>query len=307
MHEKEDIAGLPLARSLKVLKSEALQKGRIEFTDLGFDIPGFDKGAYVPPSQEANGIAFMLYACQFLNDAWVRKDLIKAAKLYPFKNYHIDLLDLHQNEWELYENRREKPTKEYRDYREAIMHVCARGRMGSTWPLVLHGSIVTYLAWRPDVLGDSKERTFLPILTNRVINPAEGALDGYYEIPHAKIQTTDGEKVALIPDQTKREALKGHNRETRKLIEANFEEMKQEMQKALGYERRRPPTLTSIETWGNWLFRRHLLRESSEEIAADYLSTADFVGERVKFFRKAIDLQPKKSVRCIHGRPPLYY
>ena len=83
MWKPEEIEGLPVVRYLKVLSSEALSRGRIEFTGGEFDPPGFDENLYVPPFQEAMQLALMLFASLIYCDHFVLKDLKLAAKYYP--------------------------------------------------------------------------------------------------------------------------------------------------------------------------------------------------------------------------------
>jgi len=297
----EDVVGLPAVKYFKTLSSEALARGRIQFIESN---PGFKTTEYAPPFQTAMRLVLMLFSYKFCNDYFVVKDLKFAAQIYPHKNDSINLLNVHLNYWELYVNGGIAPTKEYDAYRESIIHVCARGRLGRIWPRVLHGAVVLHLA--PNLDGSAAEDSFEPCLFNRAIGPEEGALDGF-DVVKFKVRLPNGQEVSLSPDHIKRETLKGVGRRKREMIEANWPKIEQLMRQAQGFERRRGLNVASIETWSDWLFRRHLLRESSRDIADDVNSTAGFVEHRIKYLRNALDLQPKKSLGCKHGRPPLYY
>ena len=110
----------------------------------------------------------------------------------------------------------------------------------------------------------------------------------------------------ISPGQTKREALSQLGRgKAREFAEQNWRDLKAIQEGALGYQRRRTFSDKEDISHVRWLFRRHVLQESMEDIAASFGVRTSTVESTVADLRRRLDLQAKTTVSCLdHERKP---
>ena len=322
MHGDESEKGVPVLLTMSVLDAARLKQGKVH--EVGRHA---HEGAWVSPDSDKEGYIVSAFLGAFVNDDEVYPELVKAAELYPFPV--DDLLGLigHMLSWDYWEQQPDEAARilahweHYdnppgagfdlpigpipHDYAEAITHICARARMGSMWPRLVHGTILSYVNGKDDPEGPSFEPWVIP----RLVDTPQGTLDGFHPIPRVRIKTPQGMTVLIDPDTTKRETLRQIAEPFKSFVRDNWGTLKARLEQELRYSRRRDPSLESVEDWPRWLFAAHILRGSYEEIASAVRHQAGYVKRVVKELRKALDLQQMRSVRCLNHKqlPPRFY
>lgn len=314
---------MPVKTSAEVLRGENLAFGsviRVESIR--------DQEAWVPPEMEKAVYQVSAFLGLFANDPLIQEQLHDIASKYPdtFRGQITDGKWLsHLMAWEYSEIVRacDSPNtcptlRGHRvgaakdeivlrelsaDYQEAVLHLCARERMGRMWPPLVHFLIVNYVMIRDHPDGWPEGPTFEPLFMPRILDPVEGALDGYHPIPRARTRTPLGMQVILSPDQPQRKAARNQKDPyLRYLIETGV--VRDALKESLGYQRRRDMSLEE-EKHASWLFRRHIRKESIEEIGRSDSVSPSTVETAVKNLRRRLDLQPKNGIRCLrHSKLP---
>ena len=293
-----------------------------------------DAGAYVPPTADKGSNLAAAFLGLLVNDPAIRSELLKASELYPYFVVNPgDLIYSHLLSWEVWEPHPDKwqpgladtiipfgslfglPDDACRlyalppEYREAILHLCARLRMGPSWPRLVHAAAMTYLMTKADPNGWPEGASFEPVIWPRPFSPQVGTWVGYHPIPRVRLSTPHGEVVLMSPDQDKREVLRATKpTRLRRFVEDNWGKLEAELEGALGYSRRRKPS-TESESHVQWLFRRHIQRLSDGEIAGEFHVEPSTVETVVKDRRRELDLQLNSAVRCLDHkqRPKPFY
>ena len=116
-------------------------------------------------------------------------------------------------------------------------------------------------------------------------------------------ETPDGLVPVITPGLGKRETLRRLKRcpVVQAYVREHWEALKGSLGDVLGYKRRRETSLTAIDHV-NWLFRRHILHESTDAIAEESENHVMTVESSIKEFRRLLDLQPKNAVHCLEHR-----
>ena len=287
-----------------------------------------DPGAWIPPWADAGVLMALAFLSRLLNDDIVRRRLLDAAALYPFKvtnsqdwlsqKWSFELWEKHPRYWTPdFED--STPLGHYsdlewlklysipHDYGEAIFHLCSRERLGHMWPPLLHACVLTSLLIRGDPKSGISEYRFAPIFKPRLYDPKEGALDGYHRGMEICLKVPGDAVVRISPDETQRSVL---NRQKdpliREFVRTNWPSVQKRRKEATGYRRRRRlsrPQVARVDC----LFRHHVLRESPASIAYEKGWDVGTIEKDVKQLRHLLDLQPKNAVRCLdHTRRPPY-
>ena len=107
----------------------------------------------------------------------------------------------------------------------------------------------------------------------------------------------------ITPGFGKRETLRRLKRSpvVQAYVREHWEALKGCLGEVLGYKRRRETSLTAIDHV-DWLFRRHILHESTDAIAEMAGRQVMTVESSIKEFRHLLDLQPKHAVQCLEHR-----
>ena len=144
---------------------------------------------------------------------------------------------------------------------------------------------------------------FEPIILPRLFGINEDTADGYQPMWSVMYETQDGLVPLITPGLGKRETLRRLKRSpvVQAYVREHWEALKGCLGEVLGYKRRRETSLTAIDHV-DWLFRRHILRESTDGIAEMAGKHAMTVESSVKEFRQLLDLQPKHAVHCLEHR-----
>ena len=146
---------LPVIQSVSVLDAENLRVG----IPREIEREG-DEGTWIPPWVERAAMLVSAFLGRLANDDLIRGELRRAVGLYrlPVQDLDVDL-PCHVMAWEAWEAHPERWTPDLQgeipwrrlydfdipfaglkayalphDYREAILHLCARERMGNMWP-----------------------------------------------------------------------------------------------------------------------------------------------------------------------------
>ena len=131
----------------------------------------------------------------------------------------------------------------------------------------------------------------------------EGAVDGYHPLWSVMCETPDGLVPVITPGLGKRETLRRLKRSpvVQAYVREHWEALRGCLGEVLGYKRRTETSLTAIDHV-DWLFRRHILHESTAaiaEMAGKDITTAEY---SIQEFRQLLDLQPKHAVHCLEHR-----
>jgi hypothetical protein len=131
----------------------------------------------------------------------------------------------------------------------------------------------------------------------------DGAIDGYQPIWSVMYETPAGLVPLITPGLGKRETLRRLKRSPviQTYVREHWDELKGCLGEVIGYKRRRNTSLTAVDHV-DWLFRRHILRESTDAIAERSGNHVMTVESSIKEFRRLLDLQPKHAVRCLEHR-----
>ena len=158
-----DPTTLPVHHWVSCWSGEALQNGDLINTGRYTFIsePSQDP-TVLPPSSLAAQLR-MAFLGLFANDHSIREELRKIAAAYAWPVDPEELAD-HLASWDYWESNRdyltESPSdhdfktvvelegcrifKFSRSYVEAVLHLCARERLGRSWPRLIHGLVITY-------------------------------------------------------------------------------------------------------------------------------------------------------------------
>ena len=313
-----DPTALPVHHWVSCWNGEALQNGDLINTGRSTFISEPSQEATVLPSSSVGGQLRMAFLGLFANDTSIREELKKVAAAYARPVDPEELAD-HIASWDYWESNRDYLTdspsdhdfkavaelegcriyKLSRSYVEAVLHLCARERLGRSWPRLIHGLVVTY--W---LTKDSPEGSvFEPIILPRLFDINEGTADGYQPMWSVMYETPDGLVPVITPGLGKRETLRRLKRSpvVQAYVRDHWEALKGCLGEVLGYKRRRETSLTAIDHV-DWLFRRHILHESTDAIAERSGNHVMTVESSIKEFRRLLDLQPKHAVRCLEHR-----
>ena len=316
-----DPTTLPVHHWVSCWNGEALQDGNLINTGRSTFISQPSQEATVLPSSSVGGQLRMAFLGLFANHTVIQTELKEIAAAYGRTVDPEELAD-HLASWDYWESNRDYLTdspsdhdfkevaelegcriyKLSRSYVEAVLHLCARERLGRSWPRLIHGLVVTY-----SLTEDSPEGSmFEPIILPRLFGINEGTADGYQPVWSVMYETPAGLVPLVTPGLGKRETLRRLKRTPviQTYVREHWDELKECLWEVIGYKRRRNTSLTAIDHV-DWLFRRHILRESTDAIAEMAGRHAMTVESSVKEFRQLLDLQPKHAVHCLeHRRRP---
>ena len=109
---------------------------------------------------------------------------------------------------------------------------------------------------------------FKPITLPRMSGIQEGAVDGYHPLWSVMCEPSDGLIPVITPGLGKRDTLRRLKRSlvVQAYVRENWEALRGCLGEVLGYKRRTETSLAVIEHV-DWLFRRHILHESTAAIA----------------------------------------
>ena len=313
-----DPSTLPVHHSVSYWDSEALRRGELINTgqstfisEPGLDVPVLHVGSV------ANQLR-LVFLSLFANDGLVRRELVRVADTYPGS---IDGENFagHLASWDYWECNSgylsDSPDDNASDvvvelegsriyrlsplYVEAVLHLCARERLGPSWPRLIHGLSCTYLL--PQC--GATEPEFDPIVPPRMFGIKDGAIDEYQPIWSVMYETPAGLVPLITPGLGKRETLRRLKRSPviQTYVREHWDELKGCLGEVIGYKRRRNTSLTAVDHV-DWLFRRHILRESTDAIAERSGNHVMTVESSIKEFRRLLDLQPKHAVHCLEHR-----
>jgi hypothetical protein len=247
----------------------------------------------------------------FANNDTVHDALVRISKLYPYRPNVGECFDLvgHLLSWDYWEsNRASVPPVELsgvslyslpHEYVEAIFHLCAGERFGKMWPRLIHALVMTHIQG----INDSEGPSFEPCVFPNLYIAQEGTLNGYHPIHQLRWVRPAGDLVLISPGETKRQALSRLGRgKVRKFVEEHWSELKLILEGGLGYQRRRQLSERFDFNHINWLFHRHVLQESLDDIATRFGVSPSTVEEVVRDLRRLLDLQAKTAVNCLDHR-----
>jgi hypothetical protein len=297
---------MPVRLTVSVLDGVALKEG------VPKEVERFgDEYNHIPPREEKGTILVMAFLGHFANSDAIRDALLRIADLYPYRPDGDDLIS-HILSWDYWESNRTKvpPAKLAgvrvyslpHEYCEAILHLCVGERLGKLWPRLIHALVVSYMLF----LNDPEGPSFEPPLFPNLYIAEEGVLNGYHPIPRLRLNGPGGSLVLISPGQTKREALSQLGRgKLREFAEKNWCDLKAIQERGLGYRRRKTFSDKEDVSHVRWLFRRHVLQESMEDIAASFEVHPSTVAATVADLRRRLDLKAKTTVSCLdHKNKP---
>ena len=312
---------LPLTQWVSVWDGESLKRGdlssvyRFTFTDRA------DAVDSVPPPQISKNHLIRVFLGLFANDETIDRELLGATGLY-FGAVTADAVVSHLASWDYWESEQHdmadscdsessrvlcnvSQTNVYqlpRPYVEAVLHLCARERLGPSWPRRIHSMVVHYLLTKDDHEGPSFELIGLP----RLFGIKEGTIDGYHLVKSVTCQGQNGVFQIISTGVSKRETLqrlKG-DPNLQAYVQDNWKKLKGQLNTASGYERRREISQMGLDQV-RWLFHRHILGETTKQIASEFNNAVTTVEKAIKDLRWSLDLQPKHAVHCLaHKRLP---
>ena len=312
---------LPLVQWVSVWESKSLQSGNRSLTDRYAFINEADAEGSVPPPQSGKSQLRMAFLGLLANDDSVRRELSQATAVYS-RSVDVEEVVDHLASWDYWESNRNtlanslsirngdvlcevQNTKIYRlrrPYVEAVLHLCARERLGPSWPRLIHGLVITYLLTKDDPEGPS----FEPVVMPRMFGTQEGAIDGYHPVWGVTYRGPNGLVPIIAPGVSKRTTLRRlrKNPSVQGYVREHWDELKERLSAASGYERRREISPIGLDQV-RWLFRRHIIRDSTERIAEGAERNITTVESAIKDLRKSLDLQSKYAVRCLaHKQRP---
>ena len=297
-----------------VLTSAELSRGVPVDAD-GFEIPT----GWVPPYQEKLGKLTLAFLGLLFDDPIVADLLRGIVALYPHDVHSgDDAIVSHQLSWDFWEKNPgqwsadvpfKAPLDYYDfkpvngvyiyslpiDYREAILHLCSRERLGRSYPRLIHAAIVTYILTLKDDAGPVFEAFVVP----NAIAIEENSLSGYYHSYEVRFGSGLNSVRIGTPDERKRNALKRlQDPVVRDSLSSGWDAVREQRKEAIGYSRRRKISESSIEHI-SWLFARHILGEPHSCIASQAGTAISTVELAIKNLRHIMDLQAKGAVRCL--------
>ena len=313
-----DLTNLPLVQWVSVWESESLQNGYRRRTASFAFIDDMDADGSQPPPQASKSQLRMAFLGLFANDDMVQKELVEVTSAYSRSVDAEEVVD-HLASWDYWECDRYDlansasfgigdvlceidGTKIYRlrsPYVEAVLHLCARERLGPSWPRLIHGLVITYLMTK----GDPEGSSFEPIVMPRMFGIQEGVIDGYHPVWGINYRGPNGLVPVIAPGVSKRTTLQRLKEypSIQTYVREHWNELKGRLNEASGYQRRTEVSEISLDQV-RWAFHRHILRETTEQISANAGYDVTTIDSAIKDFRRLLDLQPKNAVRCLNHR-----
>jgi len=317
-----DPTELPFVQWVSVWDSNLLENGELSLSDRSTFVNGIEVEGSDPPPYSGNSQLWMLFLRLFASDDSVRRELLGITAIY---SRSVDSEDVgeHLASWDYWEcnqetlvNSASTSSEEVlckvngvtmhrmeRPYVEAVLHLCARERMGPSWPRLIHGLVVTYLLAKGDPDGPS----FEPFVTARMFGIQEGVIDGYHPIWSVMYPTQNGMVPVIAQGVSKRETLRRlrDNPSIQVYVLEHWDELKRWLKAASGYERRRTISSSGLDQI-QWLFHRHILNYPIVQISAIANVGVTTAESAIKDLRLLLDLQPKRAIQCLdHSqRPP---
>jgi len=301
---------MQVRHTVSVLDSAALKEG------VPREVERFgDEDCFTPPWAEEGINLVCAFQGHLVNDDAIHDALLRLVDLYPHRANRDEDFDLisHILSWDYWESTRDSvPPSEISGvrvysiphrYGEGIYHLCAGERLGNMWSRLLHTLVMTYILG----LHDPDGPTFEPCVFPNLYVAQEGTLAGYHKIYQLRLVGPGGDLVLISPGESRRQALSRLGPgEVRKDVGDHWDELKPIVDRASGYRRRRKLSEEVDVPHVKWLFQRHVMQETEEEIASRFGVAPSTVKSAVKDLRSLLDLRARSAVHCFDHRlrPP---